>query len=48
MIGEIEGAVFRIISREGEVAPDPYLSRYDRNAQFCKPRLRVVPAGGER
>lgn len=48
VIGEIEGAGFRIIGREGEVAPDPYLSRYDRNAQFGTPRLRVVPGRGER
>lgn len=48
VIGEIEGDGFRIVSRQEEVAPDPYLSRYDRNALFGKPQLRVVPAGGER
>lgn len=48
MIGEVGGDGFRVIARDGEVAPDPYLSRYDRTAQFQKPRLRVVPGGGER
>ena len=42
-IGQIEGRGFRVISRQQEVTPDPYLSRYDRNAQFGQPRLRVVP-----
>lgn len=48
VIGEIEGGGFRVISREGGVAPDPYLSRYDRNLQFGTTRLRVVPGGAER
>ena len=42
VIGEIDGDGFRIVSREREVAPDPYLSRYDRTAQFGASRLRVV------
>lgn len=43
VIGEIEGSRFRVLSRQKEVAPDPYLSRYDRAELFGKPRLRVVP-----
>lgn len=41
-IGRIEGQGFRTISRIEEVAPDPYLSRYDRAAIFGRPRLKVV------
>ncbi|CAM5541740.1 branched-chain amino acid transport system substrate-binding protein [Aquamicrobium terrae] len=43
VIGEIDGAGFRTISRQEGVAPDPYLSRYDRARVFPQPRLRVVP-----
>ncbi len=42
VIGEIEGEGFRIVSRQKDVSPDPYLSRYDRNAVFPRPSLRVV------
>lgn len=48
VIGEIEKAGFRIVSRRGEMAPDPYLSRYDRTTLFGAPRLRAVPGGGGR
>src|SRR5690606_8969772 len=34
IIGEIEGNGFRVVSRQEEVAPDPYMSRYDRNTFF--------------
>ncbi|WP_019173856.1 transporter substrate-binding protein [Pseudaminobacter salicylatoxidans] len=43
VIGEIDGMGFRTISRQEAVAPDPYLSRYDRARVFAQPRLRVVP-----
>lgn len=43
VIGEIDGEGFRPVSRQEAVAPDPYLSRYDRNAIFGRPRLKVVP-----
>ncbi|MCP8895179.1 transporter substrate-binding protein [Shinella daejeonensis] len=42
VIGRIEDDGFRIVSRKTDVAPDPYLSRYDRAAQFGEARLRVV------
>jgi branched-chain amino acid transport system substrate-binding protein len=41
-IGRIEGEAFRTISLTMGVAPDPYLSRYDRDAVFPRPSLRVV------
>jgi len=41
-IGRIEAAGFRVVSRTEAVAPDPYLSRYDRNTTFRRPGLRVV------
>lgn len=41
-IGRIEGQGFRKVSRIENVAPDPYLSRYDRAAIFGRPRLKVV------
>ena len=41
-IGRIEGTAFETVSRIEPVAPDPYLSRYDRNATFGRPGLRVV------
>ena len=33
---------FRTVSRTHGVAPDPYLSRYDRAEIFGRPRLKVV------
>ena len=41
-IGRIEGQGFRSVSRIEHVAPDPYLSHYDRTAVFRRPRLKVV------
>lgn len=41
-IGRIEGTAFRTVSLTEGVAPDPYLSRYDRNQTFGRPGLRVV------
>ena len=41
-IGRIEGAAFRTVSLTKGVAPDPYLSRYDRAEIFGRPRLKVV------
>ena len=41
-IGRIEGNSFKTISLIEGVAPDPYLSRYDRHATFGRPGLRVV------
>jgi len=41
-IGRIDGLDFRIVSRTENVAPDPYLSRYDRAEVFGRPRLKVV------
>lgn len=41
-IGRIEGTSFRTVSLTEGVAPDPYLSRYDRDATFGRPPLRVV------
>ena len=43
VIGQIEGTGFRQISRQEAVAPDPYLSRYDRSIVFGRPRLKAVP-----
>lgn len=42
VIGRIAGDRFKTVSRAEAVAPDPYLSRYDRTATFPRPRLRVV------
>ena len=42
VIERISGGSFEVIGREEEVAPDPYLSRYDREKTFGRPRLRVV------
>jgi branched-chain amino acid transport system substrate-binding protein len=41
-IGRIEGTAFKTVSLIEDVAPDPYLSRYDRHATFGRPGLRVV------
>jgi branched-chain amino acid transport system substrate-binding protein len=41
-IGRIEGTAFKTVSLTENVAPDPYLSRYDRSATFGRPGLRVV------
>ena len=41
-IGRIDGNAFQTVSRIEQVAPDPYLSRYDRTALFSGPRLKVV------
>ncbi|MBN9244088.1 MAG: transporter substrate-binding protein [Mesorhizobium sp.] len=41
-IGRIEEGGFRVVSRTDAVAPDPYLSRYDRAEIFGRPRLKVV------
>ena len=42
-IGRIaSGNSFEVISRAEGVAPDPYLSHYDRAATFAHPRLKVV------
>ena len=41
-IGRIEGTAFRTVSLSKGIAPDPYLSRYDRNAEFGRPGLRIV------
>jgi ABC-type branched-subunit amino acid transport system substrate-binding protein len=41
-IGRIEGAAFKTVSLTKSVAPDPYLSRYDRTEIFGRPRLKVV------
>lgn len=42
VIGRIGEGGFEVVSREEAVAPDPYLSRYDREKTFARPRLRVV------
>jgi ABC-type branched-subunit amino acid transport system substrate-binding protein len=41
-IGRIEQAAFKAVSLTKGVAPDPYLSRYDRAEIFGRPRLKVV------
>lgn len=41
-IGRIAGAGFEVVSRSEAIAPDPYLSRYDRVAVFGAARFRVV------
>lgn len=42
VIGRIAGSHFEVVSRVEAVAPDPYLSRYDRDTVFGRPKLRVV------
>jgi branched-chain amino acid transport system substrate-binding protein len=41
-IGRIEDGAFTTVSLTRDVAPDPYLSRYNRAELFGRPRLRVV------
>jgi hypothetical protein len=41
-IGRIEDGIFTTVSLTRGVAPDPYLSRYDRAETFGWPRLKVV------
>ena len=41
-IGRITGLGFERVSRTERMAPDPYLSRYDRTEAFGRPRLKVV------
>ena len=41
-IGRIDRGRFEIVSRAQAVAPDPYLSRYNRAEIFGRPRLKVV------
>jgi ABC-type branched-subunit amino acid transport system substrate-binding protein len=41
-IGRIQGTSFTTVSLTRSVAPDPYLSRYDRVETFGRPRMRVV------
>nr|WP_210320217.1 transporter substrate-binding protein [Pseudaminobacter soli] len=41
-IGRIAGNGFELVSRSEAVAPDPYLSRYDRAETFGAARLRAV------
>ncbi|MER9540907.1 transporter substrate-binding protein [Mesorhizobium sp. M0437] len=42
LIGRIDGTSFKTVTLTKGVAPDPYLSRYDRTETFGRPRLRVV------
>lgn len=42
VIGRIDDGGFETLSRTEGVAPDPYLSRYDRADIFGRPRLKVV------
>jgi ABC-type branched-subunit amino acid transport system substrate-binding protein len=42
VIGRIKDNGFEAVSRTHGVAPDPYLSRYDRAEIFGRPRLKVV------
>jgi branched-chain amino acid transport system substrate-binding protein len=42
VIGQIGDDGFETVSRTEGVAPDPYLSRYDRAGIFGRPRLKVV------
>jgi ABC-type branched-subunit amino acid transport system substrate-binding protein len=42
VIGRIGEGGFEVVSRTEGVAPDPYLSRYDRAETFGRPRLKVV------
>lgn len=42
VIGRIAGERFDTVERIEAVAPDPYLSRYDRAAVFGRPALKVV------
>ena len=41
-IGRIAGTTFKTVALTKGVAPDPYLSRYDRTETFGRPRFRVV------
>lgn len=41
-IGRIDGLSFHVVSRIEKVAPDPYLSHYDRAKVFGRPQLRIV------
>lgn len=41
-IGRIAGLGFERVSHAERMAPDPYLSRYDRTETFGRPRLKVV------
>ncbi|MBL8579121.1 MAG: transporter substrate-binding protein [Mesorhizobium sp.] len=41
-IGRVSGEGFEVVQRTEAVAPDPYLSRYDRTETFGRPRLKVV------
>jgi len=41
-IGRIAGMGFERVSRVERVAPDPYLSHYDKTETFGRPRLKVV------
>lgn len=42
VIGRIASGGFETVSRTDGVAPDPYLSHYDRAEIFGRPRLKVV------
>ena len=42
MLDVFKGDAFTTVSLTKSVAPDPYLSRYDRAEIFGRPRLRVV------
>ena len=42
VIGRIGDGRFETVERIEAVAPDPYLSRYDRASVFGRPRLKVV------
>lgn len=42
LIGRIDGTSFKAVTLTKGVAPDPYLSRYDRTETLGRPRLRVV------
>jgi ABC-type branched-subunit amino acid transport system substrate-binding protein len=42
VIGRIADGGFKTVSRTEGVAPDPYLSHYDRAEIFGRPRLKVV------
>jgi ABC-type branched-subunit amino acid transport system substrate-binding protein len=41
-IGRIKGDGFEVVSHTRNVAPDPYLSRYDRTEVFGRTKLKVV------
>jgi len=42
VIGQIADGRFDVVDRIEDVAPDPYLSRYDRRETFGRRKLRVV------